>query len=701
MSLLPCLAMPPLPPLARLACASLLLSHAWAAADTPESALDTVVVKGQGLSKRNEAGSATRLGQEEIREQRASRVQDLFTLVPGMEMRGLQIGGVADSITLRGFAGGGHGGDLGATIDGVPLNEPTSHADGYVDFNILVPLELAGMTVYRGPVSALYGNYARAGVVALESRKGGNYREMDVALGSAGTLDVQGAYGRQTEGLRVNLAAQGWRTDGYRSFSPWSRGTLAGRVAMDLTPDTELALSGRLHRGHWDAIARVSQADLDDGRLYKRPAGSQNDGGTKDYASLRADLGMRLSPQLKLLAFAYGVDQAFVRYSTFAPPTYPDPVGVPWPQRKEDYDRQVFGFGTSLNGRHVVGAGSWAGPLDWVAGLERYDDTTGSRYRQALALREDTPATTDGRNRLQNRHLRFQSTSAFVQGEWAPTPLLRPSLGLRHDRFSGGCRVSGTEFLAGGCGPMNAYARTSPKLGLRSTVAPGLDLRGSWSEGFQLPNDAAKFVPGGDVEPTVFRQVEFGATARMGSNATLDAVLFRVDSSREIYLADAATSTYANLGRTRREGLELDARWFPADDWELHAVASWFTSEVRASSATATVGKKVPNTPRHTATLAATWRPAPGWSATASLRSVGRYALDAANAYWYKGYRVVKAGVQYERPHAVPGHRQRYYLTIDNLFDQRYGASAGVTNGTYFYAPGAPRTVTVGAQFDF
>jgi hypothetical protein len=40
-------------------------------------------------------------------------------------------------------------------IDGIPLNEANSHADGYVDSTVLIPLEIGGLTIYRGPVSAL------------------------------------------------------------------------------------------------------------------------------------------------------------------------------------------------------------------------------------------------------------------------------------------------------------------------------------------------------------------------------------------------------------------------------------------------------------------------------------------------------------------------------------------------------------------
>lgn len=662
---------------------------------TEDRVLAAVVVKGEGLSPDNEATSATRLGQDEIRTLHPARVQELFEQVPGMNNQGLQIGGVADSIALRGFAGGGHGGDLGAAIDGVPLNEPTSHADGYVDFNVIVPLELEGLTVHRGPVSVLYGNYARAGVVAMTSRKGGSYREVDLSIGRFGTVDLQAATGIEAPGRRINLAIQGLHTDGAREHSRWNRGTVAGRIAVDLTPDVEVAVSGRLHRGSWDATARITEEAYHRGRLRQASAEAQDDGGEKSYASLRADLGLRLGDRTKLLVFAYGVDQSFRRFSTFAPSTWPEPAGVPWPQRKEDYDRGVFGAGANLNGRHAL----FGSPVDWVAGLERYRDSTDSRYRANLLDRQDTPLTVSGSSRISDRRMTFDTLAWFAQAEWAWRPWLRPSLGIRQDDFGGDCSRRGPETAAGGCGAMNDYRQTSPKIGVRSTVVSWLDLRASITRGFQLPSDAAKYVEGGRVEPTTFRQREIGATARLGRQALLDLAVFRTDSSNEIYLADTATASYANLGRSRREGLELEVNHAPTPRWDIRAAGGWFRTDILQSPNGLVVGKRIPNVPDQLLTLVTTWRPLPEWSTQLAVRRVGRYPVDAQNQWTHAGFTTVRLGLAHETQNR-DGKRRRYHATIDNLFDRRHATSAGVTNGAWFYAPGAPRMLTLGLQAD-
>ncbi len=180
-----------------------------------------MVVKGQLLAARGLGVQRHGAGQRSSSASTAlADVDDLFRLVPGMVVRDLQLGSVASNIVIRGFGSGGHGGDLGAVIDGIPLNEAMSHADGYVDLNTVVPLEIDSFSVFKGPVSALYGNYNRGGLVDIQTRKSGDYAETDLSLGSYDTVDLQAAYGSQLgDTQQINLAGQLFRTDSYRPQS--------------------------------------------------------------------------------------------------------------------------------------------------------------------------------------------------------------------------------------------------------------------------------------------------------------------------------------------------------------------------------------------------------------------------------------------------------------------------------------------------
>ncbi|WDT80317.1 MAG: Plug domain-containing protein [Candidatus Manganitrophus sp.] len=95
---------------------------------------------------------------------------DILRAVPNLLATDYNQGGVPGEFVLRGFSGG-HGNVAAVFVDGAPLNESNSHADGIADFNIIIPEEIERIEVIRGPFSALYGNYARGGALISLQRK--------------------------------------------------------------------------------------------------------------------------------------------------------------------------------------------------------------------------------------------------------------------------------------------------------------------------------------------------------------------------------------------------------------------------------------------------------------------------------------------------------------------------------------------------
>lgn len=661
----------------------LFASPLWAA---DAVTLETVVVKGQLLPGERSPYTATTFDQDSIRELAISQPQELFSRVPGMEWRRLQIGGVADNLTLRGFSTGGHGGAIGMSIDGIPLNEAMSHADGYADLNVLVPLEIEQMTVYKGPVSALYGNFNRAGTIELTSRKNGAYRQADVSYGAWNTADAQAAWGGKMGPVQANLAAQVYQTDGFREQSTTDRATFSGRLGFALSEQTTLSVALRGHRGRWDAPSYITQAEFDDpDKRFKKNPYAMNDGGSKNFATERVDLSHRINPELTLLMFGYATQQDFTRY--FSRPL--NAAATNWRQREETYERSVSGAGFNLNGNHA------AQHLNWVAGIESFRESTDYLRIDGLTNRSRV-----GGNQTHNRRYTFNSDAAFMQGEWAPTPLFRPSVGLRYDRFFGDCARLGAETAGDPCANMNSASHTSPKLGLRSTVSPTVELRASAAEGFALAGDAVKYGAGAaGAQPNVFRQYEVGAKLKLAAQLVADLAVFRLDSDNEIVESPAASGIYVNWGKTRRQGVEADLRFYPTDSWEISAALSFFDSRILENPNAALVGKDVPVAPKQMSTFAAAYRPGNGWGGIATWRRIGSYALDDANAQRYGGYNTLDLTLSFERRSG--SGRQRFYATLANATDSAYAQYVGPISGALVYAPAAPRHLTVGAAFDF
>jgi outer membrane receptor protein involved in Fe transport len=660
-----------------------LSQHAVAQTPAPDTApqLRAVDVKGETLRAAAAAYSTTTLEAEEIQQLHVSQTQDLFRNVPGMHVQNYQLSGVADTIVLRGFGGGGHGGDLGVVLDGIPLNEAMSHADGYVDFNVIVPLEIDRLRVFRGPVSALYGNFNRAGLVAVETRKRGEYKDLDVSIGSHGSVDVQAALGlRVREGEYLNLAAQHHRSDGFRAQSQAERTTLAGRWTKAVTPDLEIALSARLHQADGDNPGYVTAAQFARDPYGKDPR-AMNDGAEKHFGTVRADVNYAIAPEMKLLSFAYATRQDFTRW--FSRPAN----ATAWRQREENYDRSVFGAGTSLNGRTQT---AWS-PLNWVLGLETFRESTDYQYFDDLLNRARTAGA------INDRTSRLNSLSAFTEVEAPVHRLFKPSLGLRWDRFSGSCEKNGPETGSDPCGPLNQVTHTSPKLGVRSDVLPELELRASWAEGFALPNTFAKYALGAaNLDPNVFRQTEIGAQWKPRPGVSLDVAAYRLVSSDEI--RTVAPGVYENYGATKRTGVEVSALWALLRDLDLSLTYGSAHSEVTASGNPALVGKRVAAVPRYTATASAAWSPVANWTGTVTWRRVGHYAVNADNSLVYGGYNTLDLGLNYRSTGAQP---YQVYATLANVTDKVYATTASVIGGTPLFAPGAPRTLKVGVQMQF
>lgn len=667
---------------------SLVLAQTQTAGVEPQR----IEIKGQGLRDASAAYSTTVIDAQQVRDAAVTQPEQLLRQVPGVEVRNYNLGGVVNVIAIRGFNGGAHGGDLGMLIDGVPLNEAMSHSDGYADLNVIVPLEISRFEVFRGPVSALYGNFNRGGLIAVESRRGGRYAQADVSLGSFETVDVQGALGAGLGAGDFNGALQVFRTGDFRPDSKFTRTTLSGRWTLPLSAGSSLALSARWHKGDWDSASYLLKSQFDAGDPYGKDPRVRQDGGSKNFGSLRADYNTALGGEIKLLTFAYATQQDYTRFFT-------RPLNAStWSQREETYDRSVAGLGFSLNGTHKPGGIE----LVWVAGAEAYRESTDYLFFEGLQARTRTAAA------VYDRTYDFDSRSVFGEVVATVAPWFKPTLGIRHDRFSGEC-VRRTETGTDPCARLNDASRTTPKIGFVSSLMPGLDLRASRAEGFALPPGVAKYAPGGAaLEPTVLVQTEVGAAYRV-KWLRADLTSYRITSSNEV--RTVSPGAYENFGRTRRKGVEAALTVLPMADVELSAVATRTRTAVLENANAALVGKQLTGVPASGLTLSAALRPSSGWGGSVEWRRVNASAVDAPNALFYGAFRTFDVGVHYQGEGSLFGGsaggssaaaaRWRVYARIDNATDRVYASNAFLIGGQQLVAPAAPRSIKLGLQADF
>jgi len=643
--------------------------------------LGNITVKGEAITSAPEPTTVNTVTSEDIDGLKLLRPEQLLDQAPGVEIHNYSQGGVANEFEMRGYNNCGHGGDAAIAVDGIPLNEGQSHADGYADMNVIIPLEIDHVDVFKGPSSALFGNFARAGAISFNTKKTGEYSTLQTSIGSYDTYDTQYALGRSiTDTVRNNTALQFATTEGYQDHSSWQRGNFSTRFGWQTTPDLDLALSFRVNKSVWDAPGYIPEAQFKNvSESFHQAVNAENDGGNKLFTTKRLDASYRLTSDSKLLAWTYATEQDFTRFAKFG---Y-DAGG----QSEKHHDRSVYGVGTSYNYE-----GKYAGrDLNGVAGIEYFsEDTDTDIFNTTNRVRT---------SQSENRNFVIHTVSLFGQADYALHPLFKPWLGLRYDSFGGEYTnhdPGSTPFVS----DMNDYSHLSPKIGFHSELHQTLDFRASFTQGFALPADADKYNSAIGNEAQTINQYEAGLNFTPSKLFTGDLAVFRIDNMNETQESFPGSGIYLALGETRRDGLELSANlkpWFAG--LELFGDLTVTDTEIMKNGDPTLVGKKVTGVPDYTSNLGMRYRAESGVNSQIKWRHVDRFYIDSANLESYDGYNVTDFAISYNDK-TKNGTKWRIGTDIDNLFDEHYSQAVWNGYGTNNYAVSAPRTFWLRLSLD-
>jgi len=648
--------------------------------------LSEISIRGEALDPKNQSITVNEINRAQLQTLNIDLPIRMIEQVPGVELNAYYQGGVADQFSIRGFGGGGHEGQAGAQIDGVSLNEAEGHSDGYADLNILIPLNLEKVKVYKGPSSVLFGRFAEGGTLAMETRKGGDYQDISISGGAFNTLNAQFATGKSTllgenkRKLETNLAFQFFQSDGYAENSDNIRGNLTGRVAYQLTEKTDVALSLRGHRSEWDAAGYISEDRVNDKLLRKRQGvNAENDGGSKQFYSQKLDLNHTFNDNLRLLVFGYAVQQEFTRFAKFGL--------TPGGQTERFNTRNVYATGATLNGRSKLGSVK----MDWIAGTEFYTEATDrKRWNTTERVRDEE---------ILDRNFDVQTLSAYFQGVLDISRFFRHSIELRYGNFTGGFTNNDpnqTSFT----NEIDQLANLTPKLGIRSSILEGLDLRISASNGFSLPNSALKYEPGINLDPVQLWQYELGASYRGVDRLELDVVGFILNTSNEIFENPPGSGDLVNLGKTQRTGIETEAVFKPTPNWRIRGTYSFTETEVVDNPDQSLIGTSLVNIPQTIATIDVSYVFFNGLGSRLAIRDVGSYYTNTENTAGYDGYTVTNLTLFYNFNKQLT-NRGRIFIEVRNLFNEQYSEIVFGGVGSQIFTPAPSRNLMMGITYNF
>ncbi|EHR73614.1 outer membrane receptor protein [Burkholderiales bacterium JOSHI_001] len=627
-------------------------------------------------------------------------------------------------ISSRGFGARATFGVRGIRLytDGIPASGPDGQGQ-------VAHFDLAGaqrVEVLRGPFSVLYGN-SSGGVIALFSapvRQG----QFEVAgdLGRFGMTQMRTSIAAPLGGgFDLKLGLSSLALAGFRPQSEATRDLVNLRLGFTGTADKVVLLFNHHSQDALDplgldltsyrnnplgtlAIAQPQSASNPTGFNTRKTIAQTQTGVNWRHSfnsesglqetSLSAYTGMRSVTQFLAIPVA---TQNAVRHGG----------GV------VDFDRRYEGLEAKANF-------GW-GALNLVTGL------TLDRQRDARRGFENFVGAALGvQGRLRRDEDNTATTrDAFVQAEYALSSALTATAGVR----SGSTEVKVSDHYTAGAPPNNngddsgqlKFSYTNPVLGLRWKLGPQWTLHASAARGYESPTlgelaytfDNHGFNFG--LQGQTSRQFEVGSKWRSGA-LDLDATLFRVNTSNEIAAITntGGRSSFDNVGRTQRHGLELAAAWRPLPSLRLAASASTLLARYRDTFKTCPgtpctitpndtrvsvpVGNLIAGTQRRSAWAEVAWKPGavPGEFALEARGQSATFASDLNDARSRApGFGVLNARWSNDWPLGEAGTVQTL-VRVENLAQRQYIGSVIVNEANQrYFEPGSPRSLMLSVRW--
>jgi outer membrane receptor protein involved in Fe transport len=588
---------------------------------------------------------------------------DLLRQTAGVEVHDQGQGpGFASDASLRGFSSD-HSTDLALWIDGVPVNEPVNgHSEGYNDWSVLMPQAVQDLDVIKGPTSALFGNFALAGVVNVRTLERVDRSRVWASGGSFGRGEGALVTGWDAGASHGVFALRGLREGGWRPNSGYVLGQGHLRAVRDLSTTATLDGGVELYGSGWDSPGFLTAEQFAAGE-YGIVADA-TDGGYKHRAQERVSLRVATGSALWRTTL-YSTQGRWQLFLTIPPESG---QGEGTGEQTEEEDAR-YGFG-------ATSAATWTLPGGEVTvGAEgRLDHSDYQNWITEHRVRSEAQAI------LVARQL---SGGAFVQAREQAGPL-RLELGARYDRLGTHTRPAGGETLTGSQGAF------SPKLGAYLALAPWVGVYGNLSRGFRSTDGLV-------LDPTLPLILAWSREAGVKVQRpryAASAAVFQMDVSNE-QTFDPIRNTSVSGGESRRKGLELEASARPLS--AVTATADWTFNDARyvhlvTEDGDTLNGARVFNTARYVGSAAVELAPrAEPWHLRLSGNWVGPYTpFDEPDV-------VLPA---YGLLHATAGVRVRgamLEMAMRNVLDRAYPE----IRAGGFVSPGQKRSVMLSLQYGF
>ena len=558
-------------------------------------------------------------------------------------------------VLVRGVGHALHSGNLKVMLNSIPMN---NDLDGQSQGVFAIPVsQVERIEVYRGPGSALYGEYAYAGVVNVITRKEGNRIAMRVAGHDTRGLSGRLSWESPSKALRLFGNLSGWESDGSRltvdadGFTGSGFGFAPGPI--DDRGGNRALILGAAYEG-FTLLAQSARMEHGAGHgLFSLPPSDPLAIGVKSQRNLSLDKRWTLAPELELSTRLYRAEHASeAPVLMVVPPGYgsrippgapPPPPGAPVPlapleglSNLKHADMERHGVETELSWR------GWEGH-QWLLGV----DYAESEVSDALYLENGQPVVgwAPGSRSLPVGVSR-ELLSVTVQDQWMVTDTLELTGGLRYDDYS------------------DVGESVTPRVAAVWRIDDRHLLKAQYAEAFRPPTLGELWEGSGALQrrlkPELLDSLELSYILRLEASR-YQVTLFQSDL-KDLIEEQPGPRRFRNTGGLRQRGIELEWERPLGERWRFGGNLAYTDSEEII------MGHAAQASARWLGNLTLSGRLAPGWSLDARLRHV------ADRAGWprlgndpLEDYTVVSVGVS-GLDFGAKGLTVR--AGVDNLFDE-------------------------------
>lgn len=637
----------------------------------------------------------------QLDEQAVKSVGDGLRYTPGV-FADTRIGGVLESVFLRGFGGFAAGATNPQLLDGLPLAKGGGWAAQVID-----PYALDRIEVLRGPASVLLGQASPGGVVNMATKQPTErpYHEILLATGNRNraeaAFDASGPLGTDW-GYRVT--GLGRRVDEQADHSKQQRLLLAPTLVW--TPDaaTRVTLTGFYQNDPDNNFAGWLPAA---GTLLSGPAGPirrsffAGEPGFDSYDRQQYMVGYAMEHRfddtwtLRQTARYAHIDTRFEGVAVnfifpFATATRLNRAAS-WSDEAVDalaLDQQIEARFATGPLRHtlLVGIayqGSWSDIRASGFGYVPPIDVVAPVYGQAFAA----PALAQAYRQNWDR-IGVYAQDQIRLGRLAVT------LGGREDRS----KLATADRLAATATARQDDRAFTSRIGAAFLFENGLAPYASYSTSFE-PVLGTRF-EGRAFRPSRARQSEAGVKYQPPAIDGFVAISGFDITQTHVSTADPLHPFFTiQSGEVRSRGIEVEARAALTGRLEVIGAYTWLDTTVRRDTDPARIGKRFVAVPEQLASLWSNYRFPGGMSLSAGVRHVGRSAGDPGDTLRVPAVTLVDGAVRYDFGAARPALKGlQAALNVSNLLDRTYVASCFDAGGC-FYGNGRIVTISLGYRW--